>query len=161
MVKINKIYTKTGDDGSTGLADGSRVRKHDLRPVAYGTVDELNSILGLVVYFLNNKNKKRSPFNQIASILKKIQNDLFDLGADLSTPIKKNNLNDLRIVNEQIVNIEVLIDRYNDNLNPLKSFILPGGNKIAAWLHFARTVARRAERDVSILSDLSSSNFSC
>ena len=149
MVKLNKIYTKTGDEGLTGLTDGSRIKKHHVRTSAYGTVDELNSILGIIVNLLHQKKK-----NELKLLLNKIQNDLFDLGADLSTPHSdKENFKPLRIVEKQINNLEKLIDKFNKNLNPLNSFILPGGSEIAAWLHLARTVARRAERDTSKLSE--------
>ena len=149
MVKLNKIYTKTGDEGLTGLTDGSRIKKHHVRTSAYGTVDELNSILGIIVNLLHQKKN-----NELKLLLNKIQNDLFDLGADLSTPYSnEDNFKSLRIVEKQINNLEKLIDKFNKNLNPLNSFILPGGSEIAAWLHLARTVARRAERDTSKLSE--------
>ena len=153
MVKLNKIYTRTGDDGSTGLADGSRVLKHSLRPQAYGTVDELNASLGLVFLCLDNK-KDENVFNDIKVLIRSIQNDLFDLGADLSTPISKvkQNYKPLRITENQIKKIEKKIDEYNDNLKPLNSFILPGGSEAASLMHVSRTIARRAERDVSLLS---------
>lgn len=153
MVKLNKIYTRTGDDGSTGLADGSRVLKHSLRPQAYGTVDELNASLGLVFLCLDNK-KDENVFNDIKVLIRGIQNDLFDLGADLSTPISKvkQSYKPLRITNNQIKKIEEKIDEYNDELKPLNSFILPGGSEAASLIHLSRTIARRAERDVSLLS---------
>ena len=153
MVKLNKIYTRTGDDGSTGLADGSRVLKHSLRPQAYGTVDELNASLGLVFLCLDNK-KDESLFYDIKVLIRGIQNDLFDLGADLSTPITKvkQDYKSLRITENQIKKIEKKIDEYNDNLKPLNSFILPGGSEAASLMHVSRTIARRAERDVSLLS---------
>lgn len=153
MVKLNKIYTRTGDDGSTGLTDGSRVLKHSLRPQAYGTVDELNASLGLVFLCLDNK-KDESLFYDIKVLIRGIQNDLFDLGADLSTPISKvkQNYKPLRITENQIKKIEKKIDEYNDNLKPLNSFILPGGSEAASLMHVSRTIARRAERDVSLLS---------
>ena len=153
MVKLNKIYTRTGDDGSTGLADGSRVLKHSLRPQAYGTVDELNASLGLVFLCLDNK-KDENVFNDIKVLVRGIQNDLFDLGADLSTPISKakQSYKPLRITENQIKKIEEKIDEYNDELKPLNSFILPGGSEAASLIHLSRTIARRAERDVSLLS---------
>jgi len=153
MVKLNKIYTRTGDDGSTGLADGSRVLKHSLRPQAYGTVDELNASLGLVFLCLDNK-RDENVFNDIKILIRGIQNDLFDLGADLSTPISKakQTYKQLRITENQIKKIEEKIDEYNDELKPLNSFILPGGSEAASLIHLSRTIARRAERDVSLLS---------
>jgi cob(I)alamin adenosyltransferase len=151
MVKINKIYTRTGDDGTTGLTDGSRVLKHSLRPEAYGTVDELNSTLGLVYFYIEKSNHNEG----IQKLIRDIQNDLFDLGADLSTPIseKKPKYPPLRIKENQITLLEKKIDEYNNNINPLNSFILPGGSEASAWLHLARTIARRAERIVSSLAN--------
>ena len=148
MVKLNKIYTKTGDNGTTGLTDGSRVSKHSLRPEAYGTVDELNSTLGLVYFHIDEK------YLEIKNLIKEIQNDLFDLGADLSTPISKTKTKypPLRINAKQVIKLEKNIDKFNADLKPLNSFILPGGSKVSSWLHLSRTVARRAERIVSSLS---------
>ena len=148
MVKLNKIYTKTGDNGTTGLTDGSRVLKHSLRPEAYGTVDELNSTLGLVYFHIDEK------YLEIKNLIKEIQNDLFDLGADLSTPISKAKPKypPLRINTKQVIKLEKNIDKFNANLKPLNSFILPGGSEVSSWLHLSRTVARRAERIVSSLS---------
>ena len=155
MVKLNKIYTKTGDDGTTGLSDGSRVKKFNLRPSAYGDVDELNSFIGLSINCIN-KDKK---YNFLVKILKQIQNDLFDLGADLSTPIEEDpKFKPLRIKDTQVFNLENLIDKFNSKLEPLNSFILPGGSEISCFLHVARTVARRAERSISKLSDNSQIN---
>ena len=155
MVKLNKIYTKTGDDGTTGLSNGSRVKKYDLRPSAYGDVDELNSFIGLSINCIN-KNKK---YNSLVKILKKIQNDLFDLGADLSTPIEENpKFEPLRIKNKQVLNLENLIDKFNSKLEPLNSFVLPGGSEMSCWLHIARTVARRAERSMSKLYEKNNIN---
>ena len=153
MVKLNKIYTRTGDDGTTGLTDGSRVLKHSSRPQAYGTVDELNSSLGLVFLCLEKKDDENT-FSEIKVLIRGIQNDLFDLGADLSTPISnvKQNYKPLRITENQVNRIEKTIDKYNEQLKPLNSFILPGGSEEASLLHLSRTIARRAERDVSLLS---------
>ena len=154
MVKLNKIYTKTGDDGTTGLTDGSRVKKYDLRPEAYGTVDELNSILGMIVSLYKDKIRKEKSDDEILNLLKRIQNDLFDLGADLSKPFStKNDINDLRIIKLQVDFLENFIDKYNKNLEPLNSFVLPGGTVISSWFHLARTVTRRAERNVCNLLD--------
>ena len=153
MVKLNKIYTRTGDNGSTGLTDGSRVSKHSSRPQAYGSVDELNSSLGLVYFCLNKKDS--SPLlSEINVLIKEIQNDLFDLGADLSTPISKGKQKypPLRIKQSQIDKLEKGIDHYNADLTALNSFILPGGSEASSLLHLSRTIARRAERDTSLLS---------
>ena len=153
MVKLNKIYTRTGDDGSTGLTDGSRVPKHSSRPQAYGSVDELNSSLGLV-YFCLNKDNSNPLSVEIKDLIKEIQNDLFDLGADLSTPkLKvKQKYPPLRIKKSQIDKLEKRIDHYNADLTALNSFILPGGSEASSLLHVSRTIARRAERDTSLLS---------
>ena len=152
MVKLNKIYTRTGDNGSTGLTDGSRVAKHSPRPQAYGSVDELNSSLGLVYFCLNN-NSTDNKFIEIINLIKEIQNDLFDLGADLSTPISKTKEKypPLRKKKTQVEKIEQQIDKYNSSLKPLNSFILPGGSEASSLLHMSRTIARRAERDTSLL----------
>ena len=137
MVRLNRIYTRTGDDGSTGLADGSRRSKSDLRLDSYGTVDELNAAVGLCVRSASGSDKA------IGELLESIQHDLFDLGADLATP---GDGEGLRITEGQTEAIEEAIDRFNAELKPLESFVLPGGSELAAWLHLARTVCRRAER---------------
>ncbi len=139
MVKLNKIYTRTGDTGGTGLGDGKRVRKHDTRVAAYGTVDEANSVIG--VARLHTKGEPDAA-------LGRIQNDLFDLGADLCTPIKDTEQpgEALRISQAQVDRLEQEIDALNARLSPLNSFVLPGGSPASAYLHLARTVSRRAER---------------
>ena len=153
MVKINKIYTRTGDNGSTGLTDGSRFPNLSSRPHAYWSVDELNSSLGLV-YFCLNKKDSGPLSSEINDLIKEIQNDLFDLGADLSTPISKGKQKypPLRIKQSQIDKLEKRIDHYNADLTALNSFILPGGSEASSLLHLSRTIARRAERDTSLLS---------
>jgi len=142
MVKLNKIYTRTGDDGSTGLVDGSRLSKNDIRVRAYGDVDETNSVIGLVRLHLENR--------RLDDMLSRIQNDLFDLGADLATPLPKEGEADseyaLRMVDAQATRLEEELDALNSDLEPLTSFVLPGGSPPAAYLHQARTVCRRAER---------------
>ncbi len=142
MVKLNKIYTRTGDDGTTGLVDGSRLSKDDIRVRAYGDVDETNSVIGLVRLHLENR--------RLDDMLARIQNDLFDLGADLATPLPKKNEPDseyaLRMVPAQASRLESELDALNADLEPLTSFVLPGGSPPAAYLHQARTVCRRAER---------------
>ncbi|WP_341858775.1 cob(I)yrinic acid a,c-diamide adenosyltransferase [Qipengyuania sp. GPGPB31] len=149
MVKLNKIYTRTGDDGTTGLVDGSRLPKHDTRMEAIGAVDEANSALGLAAVTLAD-----TPF---AAPLYRIQNDLFDLGADIATPAGDND--DfapsemvLRIVAGQTVWLEQAIDEANTRLEPLTSFVLPGGSEGAARLHVARAAARRAERAMTAMA---------
>jgi cob(I)alamin adenosyltransferase len=141
MVRLNKIYTRTGDDGSTGLGNGARVKKYDLRVEAYGTVDEANATLGMA-------RLHTSGIGQMDAMLARIQNDLFDLGADLCTPLAHEPpaYEPLRIVEEQVQRLETEIDELNAELQPLKSFILPGGSAASAYLHLARTVCRRAER---------------
>ena len=144
MVKLNKIYTRGGDKGETSLGDGNRVKKHDLLVEAYGTVDEANSMIGLA-----RIETAKLPDDGLAdAMLKRIQNDLFDLGADLCTPAGdgKRAMNALRIVQSQVDRLEQEIDTLNKDLGELTSFILPGGTAAAAHLHVARTVVRRAER---------------
>ncbi|RJF93866.1 cob(I)yrinic acid a,c-diamide adenosyltransferase [Sphingomonas cavernae] len=140
MVKLNKIYTRTGDDGTTGLVDGSRTTKHDPRMQAIGDVDEANSAIGIAVAAIGGGDH--------AAMLRRIQNDLFDLGADLATPGEDFTPGEmtLRIVPTQVARLEAEIDAMNAALEPLRSFILPGGNPGAAALHLARAVTRRAER---------------
>jgi len=141
MVRLDRIYTRGGDEGATSLGDGSRVPKHDLRVAAYGTVDELSSVLGLVV-----ANGAAEP---LRGYLVEIQNDLFDVGADLCVPGEAGER--LRLTPAYTLRLEALIDRENEPLPPLKSFILPGGTPASAWLHLARNVCRRAERLVTEL----------
>jgi cob(I)alamin adenosyltransferase len=142
MVTLNRIYTRTGDEGSTSLGDGERRPKFDLRIAAYGTVDETNSAIGVARVNL----KVEAPL--IDEMLERIQNDLFDLGADLCTPDRGKDLGyePLRIVEAQVARLEAEIDSLNANLAPLKSFVLPAGTAGAALLHLARTICRRAER---------------
>ncbi|OYU34042.1 cob(I)yrinic acid a,c-diamide adenosyltransferase [Novosphingobium sp. PASSN1] len=150
MVKLNKIYTRTGDDGTTGLVDGSRRAKHDLRLEAIGEVDELNSAVGFSALALEADR---------GAALRRIQNDLFDLGADLATPLGDVGGADftpsemvLRIVPAQPARLEAEIDALNAALPPLTSFILPGGSEGAARVHLARAIARRAERAATALA---------
>lgn len=142
MVKLNKIYTRTGDKGSTGLGTGERVAKSHLRITAYGTVDEANACVGLA------REHTRLGHPDVDAMLFRIQNDLFDLGADLCVPDRGEKLEyePLRIVQAQVDRLEAEIDQMNASLQPLKSFVLPGGNGASACLHLARTVSRRAER---------------
>lgn len=143
MVKINKIYTRTGDDGTTGLVDGSRVAKNAPRMAAIGDIDELNSAIGVAVCELDDA--------VLVQRLRMIQNDLFDLGADLATPAGEDedftpSEMKLRITPSQVERLEKEIDAANADIDPLNSFILPGGSKSAAAVHLARAIARRAER---------------
>jgi cob(I)alamin adenosyltransferase len=141
MVYLSRIYTKTGDTGQTGLGDGSRVGKNSLRISAIGEVDELNAVIGLAIAAASPE----------LHLLRGIQNDLFDVGADLCVPPKENEANALRMVAGQAERLEREIDRLNERLSPLKSFVLPGGSLASAWLHMARTICRRAERSVVAL----------
>jgi cob(I)alamin adenosyltransferase len=136
-VRLTRIYTGGGDAGETSLGDGSRVPKTDPRIEAYGTVDELNSAVGLVL--------AASPPEEVRPWLERIQNELFDLGADLSVPLDDPKER-LRVDADQVRALEELCDRVNERLEPLRSFVLPGGSEVAARLHLARTVCRRAER---------------
>jgi cob(I)alamin adenosyltransferase len=144
MVYLSKIYTKAGDNGETSLGDGLRVAKDSPRVAAYGEVDELNAVLGLVT-------ATESAFEN--ELLRTIQNDLFDVGADLCLPPVDGESPDsrLRVTHTQVARLEQAIDRLNESLKPLTSFILPGGSCSAAWLHLARTVCRRAERAIVTL----------
>jgi len=141
MVVLNKIYTKTGDAGETALGNGVRIAKHSVRVTAYGTSDELNSHLGVARLVAKG---------DMDALLSRIQNDLFDLGADLCTPDIENDdtaeYPRLRMLESQVKRLESEIDEMNSNLETLRSFILPGGSALAAHLHVCRTVARRAER---------------
>ena len=146
MVALNRIYTRTGDKGTTGLASGERRKKHDLRVDAYGTVDETNACLGLA---------RLHTEVDVDAMLSRVQNELFDLGADLATPETEKPLpyEPLRILDAQVERLEREIDRLNEALSPLRSFVLPGGSPAAAALHLARTVCRRAERLVVALAE--------
>ncbi len=152
MVKLNKIYTKTGDTGTTGLVGGSRRPKHDLRFAAIGDVDEANSMIG--ISRCHTRGKKLAGYD---ASLARIQQDLFDLGADLATTYDTSG-QALRIVSAQVARLEKEIDALNKNLKPLKSFVLPGGSDLAATLHFARTVVRRAERTTCALAQKEKTN---
>ena len=150
MVLLSRIYTKTGDKGTTALGDGRRVAKDAPRIEAYGTVDELNAVLGLVLLVVADADG--------AALLKSIQNDLFDLGADLCVPERPKRgravqaRKPLRIAEAHVKPLEQAIDRFNAALQPLRSFVLPGGTAASAWLHLARTVCRRAERRLVALA---------
>jgi len=143
MVKLNRIYTRTGDKGETALGSGERLSKAHIRIAAYGTVDETNSAVGVVRLHTNERQ-----FAKLDAMLGRIQNELFDLGADLCVPDrgKKLEFEPLRILPKQYERLETEIDELNDELQPLRSFVLPGGDPAAAQLHMARTICRRAER---------------
>ncbi len=146
MVYLSRIYTKAGDQGETALGDGSRVPKNHPRVAAYGTVDELNSLLGVVLALLVDLPER--------PLLEAVQNDLFDVGADLCVPqaLDEEAGQRLRVQPAQVTCLERAIDRLNEHLEPLRSFVLPGGRPAAAWCHLARTVCRRAEREVVTLA---------
>jgi cob(I)alamin adenosyltransferase len=148
MVKLNKIYTRTGDDGSTGLGSGERRKKYDLRVAAYGTLDEANAAIGIARLHTADD-------RSLDAALSRIQNDLFDVGADLTMPGKGKGPGGARltVTPAQVAWLEAEIDRLNAELAPLKSFVLPGGSPAAAYLHLARTICRRAERLIAELKD--------
>ena len=160
MVVLNKIYTRTGDDGTTALGTGERRKKYDLRIAAYGTIDEGNAAIGLArLYTAPNA----SPDNAaLDAALSRIQNDLFDVGADLCTPGKGKGPGGARltVTENQVTWLEAEIDRLNAELSPLRSFVLPGGSAAAAYLHLARTICRRAERLIAELKDREAENVS-
>jgi cob(I)alamin adenosyltransferase len=150
MVVLNRIYTRTGDDGTTALGTGERRKKYDLRIACYGTVDETNAAIGVA--------RLHTPHDaEIDAMLGRIQNDLFDLGADLCTPASGRGRGPggarLTVSEAQVTRLESEIDRLNAGLAPLRSFVLPGGTQAAAYLHLARTVCRRAERMMVELAD--------
>jgi cob(I)alamin adenosyltransferase len=147
MVVLNKIYTRTGDDGTSALATGERRRKSDLRFAAIGTVDELNAHVGMA------RLNEAVVGEDVAAMLARVQNDLFDLGADLATPDRPEPRERLRIAASQVERLEREIDALNRSLEPLTSFVLPGGSRAAASLHLCRTVARRTERLMVELAD--------
>lgn len=156
MVQLTRIYTRGGDKGETSLGDGSRIAKHDARVEAYGTVDETNAAIGLARMEIMRAAPDKSGFD---AMLARTQNDLFDLGADLCTPEDGRRAEGaLRVTAERVAWLESEIDRLNAALAPLQSFILPAGNPVAAQLHFARTVARRAERLVAALAEVETVN---
>ncbi len=148
MVVLNKIYTRTGDDGTTALGTGERRKKYDLRIAAYGTIDEVNAAIGVArLHTVHDA--------ELDAALLRIQNDLFDVGADLCTPGKGRGPGGARltVTEKQVAWLETEIDRFNAALGPLRSFVLPGGSTAAAYLHLARTICRRAERLIAELMD--------
>ena len=157
MVVLNRIYTRTGDDGTTALGTGERRKKHDLRIAAYGTIDELNACLGIARLHTTGE-------ADVDAMLARIQNDLFDLGADLCTPEQSKGKGPggarLAVTDAQVTRLEQEIDTLNADLSPLRSFVLPGGTPAAAYLHLARTVCRRGERLMVELADKSGEEVS-
>ena len=152
MVRITKVYTRTGDKGETALVGGKRVPKDSARIDAYGSIDELNSILGLARAFNEEKLNAASAHQFLDRILRQIQDELFDLGSELATPHDFSYDGMYRVGQNEVKKLEQIIDECQKDLEPLKSFILPGGGRIAAYLHQCRTVCRRAERDILRLS---------
>jgi cob(I)alamin adenosyltransferase len=145
MVQLTRIYTRGGDAGMTSLGSGDRVKKHDPRVAAYGTIDEANAAIGIARLHVNA---------ELDAMLARIQNDLFDLGADLCRPADDNRgAEALRVIDSQVDRLEREIDAMNAKLSPLTSFVLPGGSPAAAHLHLARTITRRAERDITFLAE--------
>jgi cob(I)alamin adenosyltransferase len=155
MVVLNKIYTRTGDDGSTALGTGERRKKYDLRVAAYGTIDEANAAIGVARLHTVHE-------DELDGTLARIQNDLFDLGADLCAPDKGKGPGGARltVTGKQVDWLEAEIDRFNAGLAPLRSFVLPGGSPASAHLHLARTICRRAERLIAELKDQSKESVS-
>lgn len=147
--KINRVYTRSGDQGLTGLVDGSRVPKSDLRVRSYGEIDELNSVIGCLKEEINNK--------KLFELLEFIQQELFDIGSELATSVEYPNM--WKCNESNVEQLEKNCDLYGDGLEELDSFILPGGSKSAAWLHVARCVARRAEREIVLLQEREKGNF--
>src|SRR3981189_2079733 len=145
MVVLNRIYTRTGDDGTTALGSGERRPKHDLRIAAYGTIDETNAAIGIVRLHLEDR-------RDLDAMLGRLQNHLFDLGADLAVPQREGKAERLRVLSSQVERLERDIDTLNARLAPLTSFVLPGGTPAAAHLHLARTICRRAERTIGELA---------
>lgn len=150
-IRINRVYTRTGDNGTTALVGGGRVPKDSVRVEAYGAVDELNSIVGLARAF-NREDASATGREPLERILKQLQNELFDLGSELATPPQTFRDGMFRVGLDEIKRLESLIDECQETLEPLCSFVLPGGGRVSATLHHARTVCRRAERDILRLS---------
>src|SRR2546425_7327353 len=151
-ISITRVYTRLGDKGETALVGGKRVPKDSPRIVAYGTVDELNAVVGLVRVFNAERIGKGERHRWLDDVLKKIQNQLFDLGSELATPPDAVYDGMFRIGESEVTELEQLMDRCQKDLKPLKSFVLPGGGRIQGFLHQARTVCRRAEREILALS---------
>ena len=151
-IRITRVYTRTGDSGDTALVGGKRIPKDSPRIEAYGTIDELNSIVGLARVFNEEKRNEGDPYRFLDVVLRDIQDELFDLGSELATPEDFFKDGMYRVGDREVKKIELLIDECQKELGPLKSFILPGGGKIGAYLHQCRTVCRRAEREILRLS---------
>ena len=151
-ISITRVYTRTGDRGDTALVGGKRVPKDSARIVAYGTLDELNAIVGLARTFNEERLDEGEHHRWLDDVLRRIQSELFDLGSELATPAESAYEGMFRVGSEQVTALEKLMDHCQKELTPLKSFVLPGGGRVNAFLHQARTVCRRAEREVLALS---------
>lgn len=151
-IRITRVYTRTGDNGDTDLVGGQRAPKDSLRIESYGTIDELNSIVGLARVFNEDQLAQAESYRFLDRVLCQIQNELFDLGSQLATPPDFYQPGMFRVADEDIKRLEELMDQCQADLEPLKSFVLPGGGKVGAYLHQCRTVCRRAERDILRLS---------
>jgi cob(I)alamin adenosyltransferase len=151
-IRITRVYTRTGDKGETALVGGKRVAKDSPRIEAYGTIDELNSIVGLARVFNEEKLAEHDAHRFLDMVLRRIQDELFDLGSELATPADFYQPGMYRVSEREVEKIEQLIDECQKSLEPLKSFVLPGGGKVGAYLHQCRTVCRRAEREILRLS---------
>jgi cob(I)alamin adenosyltransferase len=151
-IRITKVYTRTGDRGETGLVGGKRVAKDSLRVEAYGTIDELNSIVGLARVFNEEIREASEAHEFLDGVLRQIQDELFDIGSELATPPEFFTAGMYRVGDDEVKRLEKLMDQCQKDLEPLKSFVLPGGGRIGAYLHQCRTVCRRAERDILRLS---------
>ena len=152
MVRITKVYTRTGDKGSTRLVGGKKIAKDAARIEAYGTLDELNSVVGLARVFSDDLKQELPAAEHLDDMLRQLQNELFDLGSELATPADFSYEGMFRVGEQEVQGLERLIDSCQKDLEPLNSFILPGGGKVGGFLHQARTVCRRAERDILRLS---------
>lgn len=155
-MRITRVYTRTGDKGTTALADGSRIAKNALRLETYGTIDELNAVVGVCRQFLEELPKEQA--HALDAWCEALQNDLFNLGGDLATPIAARWANMIVIGNDDVAQLEKIIDRCQAELSPLREFVLPGGTRLNAFLHMARTVCRRAERLAVTLQDTEECN---
>lgn len=151
-IRITRVYTRTGDKGTTALVGGKRVPKDSPRIAAYGTIDELNSILGLARVFNEERLAEGEKHRWLDEVFRRLQNQLFDLGSELATPPEAAYEGMVRLADAEVKELETLMDRCQKDLEPLKSFVLPGGGRISGFLHQCRTVCRRAEREILALS---------
>ncbi len=151
-ISITRVYTRTGDDGTTALVGGRRVPKDSPRIVAYGTIDELNAALGLARAFNEERLAEGEKHRWLDEVFRRLQDQLFDLGSELATPADAAHEGMFRVGDAEVTELETLMDRCQKDLEPLKSFVLPGGGRISGFLHLCRTICRRAEREILALS---------